>query len=313
MKKQKKIGDIEYDFSVIGFGCAAIGGYDYGFVDKNNSIRAIKQAWELGINFFDLSDIYGFGNAEIIIATSLGKKCKDAIICSKFGLRKNNTGKVVRDCSLNWIDKALHKSLKRLNIEQIPFYLMHWYDGKTPLEDIVNLLNKYKGQGKIGKFGVCNLSEEQYVKFCKIGGDRILQLPFSPVNTSFGLQLKKASTSHKSFTIAYDVLGRGLLSGKYLKSSDFHGTDTRQVHEYFESKNFEKNLKIVDCLKDIGDKYRVSPAQVAIKWVMDIGFIDITLVGCKTPEQVLSNSDVFNFNLTDADKKSLSDLLGIKN
>jgi aryl-alcohol dehydrogenase-like predicted oxidoreductase len=86
-----------------------------------------------------------------------------------------------------------------------------------------------------------------------------------------------------------------------------------QVHEYFVSKNFEKNLKIVDCLKDIGNKYRVSPAQVAIKWVMDIGFIDITLVGCKTPEQVLSNVDVFNFDLTDTDKKSLSDLLGIKN
>jgi len=309
VKKQKKIGDKYYDVSVIGFGCAPIGGYDYGFVDKKNSIKAIKQAWESGVNFFDLSDIYGFGNAEIIIAASLGKNCKDAIICSKFGLRKNNSGKVVRDCSLNWIDKALHNSLKRLNVEQIPFYLMHWYDDKTPLEDIINSLNKYKAQGKIGTFGVCNLSKEQYLEFCKIGGDRILQLPFSLVNTSFSSQLKEASMLHKSFTIAYDVLGRGLLSGKYSRSSDFHGTDTRPVHKYFESKNIKKNLKIVECLKDIANNYRTSPAQVAIKWVMDVGFIDITLVGCKTPEQVLNNVDVFNFNLTDTDKKSLSNLL----
>lgn len=309
MKKQKRIGDISYDISVIGFGCAAVGGFDYGFVDKNNSIKAIKQAWESGVNFFDLSDIYGFGNAEIIIAASLGKKCKDAIICSKFGLRKNNSGKVVRDCSLNWIDKALHNSLKRLNIEQIPFYLMHWYDDKTPLEEIINSLKKYKAQGKIGSFGVCNFSEEQYLKFCQIGGDRILQLPFSLINNSFSSQLKKASTLHKSFTIAYDVLGRGLLSGKYKNLSDFHGTDTRPVHKYFESKNFKENLKIVECLKDIGNKHGVSPSQVAVKWVLDMGFIDVTLVGCKTPEQVLSNVDVFKFNFTDSDKENLSDLL----
>ena len=77
-------------------------------------------------------------------------------------------------------------------------------------------------------------------------------------------------------------------------------------------KILKKNLKIVECLKDIGNNYKVSPTQVAIKWVIDVGFIDVTLVGCKTPEQVLSNVDVFNFTLTEKDKKNLSNLLGFK-
>ena len=118
METKKIIGDINYKVSAIGFGCAAIGGYDYGPVNDKNSLDAINEAWNLGINFFDISDIYGFGNAERILAAGLGENCKDAIISTKFGLRKDSLGNVVRDCSLKWLEEALHASLERLKIEQ---------------------------------------------------------------------------------------------------------------------------------------------------------------------------------------------------
>jgi myo-inositol catabolism protein IolS len=301
-------GDMNYNVSAIGFGCAAIGGYDYGTVNEKNSLNAINEAWNCGINFFDISDIYGFGYAESILSSGLGVNRKDAIIASKFGLRKNSLGNIVRDCSLKWLEEALHASLQRLNIEQIPIYLIHWYDEKTPLDELINALIKYKSQGKIGRFGVSNFSQEQYYKFCTLGGENNLQLPFSLVDTSFAGPLQKASKEKNSLTMAYDVLGRGILTGKYTTSSTFSGTDTRSTHKYFQDKNLIKNLKLVEKLKDIAENNGVSSAQVAIRWVFDMNFIDVVLIGCKTPEQVLTNVNIFDFNLSDIDRNILSEL-----
>ena len=308
MEAKKKIGNTNYKASALGFGCAAIGGYDYGPVDSKNSLNAINEAWNSGINFFDISDIYGFGTAESILASGLGANCKNAIIATKFGLRQDNLGAVVRDCSPEWLEEALHASLRRLNIDHIPIYLIHWYDEKTQLDELVNALNNYKAQGKIGKFGVCNFSQSQYHEFCSLGGDNSLQLPFSLVDTSFSASLKEASKHKNSLTMAYDVLGRGILTGKYTNSSTFSGTDTRSGHKYFEGESLIKNLKLVEKLEGIASNHGVSSAQVAIRWVINMGFVDVTLVGCKTPEQVLANVDIFNFDMTDADMKVLSEL-----
>lgn len=301
-------GEVNFKVSVIGFGCAAIGGYDYGPVSKKNSLDAINQAWNSGINFFDVSDIYGFGNAEKVLSEGLGVNCKKAIISTKFGLRKNNLGKIVRDCSVKWLDEALHASLKRLNIERIPIYSLHWYDEKTPLDALINSLLKYKSQGKIARFGVSNFSKELYLKFCSLSGENILQLPFSLSDTSFTIALQEAYQAKNSITMAYDVLGRGILTGKYKNLSSFVGTDTRSDHKYFKGENFNQNLKILKKLNDIARNHNVSPAVVAIKWVVDKEFIDVTLVGCKTPEQVLTNVKISDLKLSDYDTKTLSEL-----
>ncbi len=308
METKKITGDTNYEVSTIGFGCAAIGGYDYGEVKDSDSLNAIKEAWNSGINFFDISDIYGFGNAELILSAALGKNCKDAIISNKFGLRRDNSDKIVRDCSVNWLDQALHGSLKRLDIEHIPIYLIHWYDGKTPLDELINSLQKYKAQGKIGRFGACNLNKKHYYEFCRLGGDSSLQLPYSLVDTSYASLFKEASKIEHSLTMAYDVLGRGILSGKYDHSYKFSGTDTRPEHKYFKGEYLKKNLKLVDKLKKIANSHKVTPAQVAIKWVTNMGFVDVALVGCKTPEQVLNNVNIFDFEISKVDREALRKL-----
>ena len=308
METKKITGDTNYEVSVIGFGCAAIGGYDYGSINDKDSLNAINEAWNSGINLFDISDIYGLGNAERILSAGLGKNCKDAIISSKFGLRQDNSGKIYRDSSVNWLEKALHGSLKRLDIEQIPIYLIHWYDEKTPLEELISSLQKYKSQGKIGRYGACNLSSNQYHEFYKLGGENSLQLPFSLVDKSYTPLLQKASSGERSLTMAYDVLGRGILTGKYNDSFKFSGTDTRPKHKYFKGENLKKNLKLVDKLKNIANAHGVTPAQVAIRWVVDMNFVDVALVGCKTPDQVLNNVNIFNFDISRADKKALFEL-----
>ena len=308
MEIRKIIGESSSKLPSIGFGCAAIGGYDYGSVTKKNSLDAICEAWNSGIRFFDVSDVYGFGNAESILSSGLGSNCKDAVIATKFGLRKDNKGKVIRDCSLNWLEEALHDSLKRLSIEQIPIYLIHWYDEKTPLDELINVLNKYKSQGKIGGFGACNFSQKQFYEFSELGGDNILQSPFGLADTSCTELFQEVSKRENSLTMAYDVLGRGILSGKYTNSSTFSGTDTRSGHKYFVGESLIKNLKLVKKLEDIANKYGISPAQVAIRWVVDIGFVDVALVGCKTPEQVLNNINIFNFDLSELDSRALLEL-----
>ena len=308
MERKKLIGDSSYKLPSLGFGCAAIGGYDYGSVTKKNSLDAISEAWNSGVRFFDVSDIYGFGNAESTLSSGLGSNCKEAVIATKFGLRQDNTGNVIRDCSLSWLKEALHASLKRLNIEHIPIYLIHWYDEETPFEDLVNVLNKYKSQGKIGRFGACNFSQKQFHEFGALGGDNVLQLPFSLVDTSNAGFIEEASKNESSLTMAYDILGRGILTGKYTESTNFLGTDTRAGHKYFIGESLVKNLKLVNKLKNIANNNGITPSQVAIRWVIDIGFVDVALVGCKTPEQVLNNLNIFNFDMTESDSRALLEL-----
>ena len=142
----KLLGNTDLNVSTIAFGGWAIGGHGYGTVDDEISIKSIREALDLGINFFDTADIYGFGHSEKILSKALDAQRKNVIIATKFGVAWDNNGKTYKDCSPKRIVKALEDSLRRLRIDCISLYQIHWLDNKTPIKDTVEALIKCQKQ-----------------------------------------------------------------------------------------------------------------------------------------------------------------------
>ena len=152
----RRLNNTNLEISRIGFGCWAIGGHGYGQVEETDAIAAIRKAVGEGINFFDTADVYGFGQSEKILSKALGHTRHKVVIATKFGVNWNDEGETFKDISAKHVKEAVEASLKRLEIESIPLYQVHWYDGKTPIEETLEVLNKCKKEGKIQNIGVSN-------------------------------------------------------------------------------------------------------------------------------------------------------------
>ena len=129
------LGKTNLKISRLGVGTWAIGGFGWGKINDFDSIAALRRAWDLGINFFDTADVYGRGHAEEILARALGENRKNAVIATKFGVRVGPDGKTFKDISPQYAVEALEASLRRLKIECVPLYQIHWPDDATSIEE----------------------------------------------------------------------------------------------------------------------------------------------------------------------------------
>lgn len=308
----KKLGKTNLEISRIGFGCWAIGGHGWGTVQDKDSISAIRKALRLGINFFDTADIYGLGHSEEILSKALGKKIKEVIIATKFGLnwRKNNNNniEIFKDCSPKWVIKALDASLKRLKIDCIPVYQIHWPDPKTPIIETMKVLKKCKEAGKIRYIGCSNFSIDlikEAQRVCRIDS---LQSSYSLIDHLTEEKFAYCKKENMGF-ISYGSLVQGLLTGKYGLKSKFSNNDHRSQEKYknFHGARFNANLVIVEKVRWLAKKYNKTCAQVALRWVLDNPSVTCALTGIKKPEQIKNNIGSLNWELHAEDRQMLTD------
>jgi aryl-alcohol dehydrogenase-like predicted oxidoreductase len=286
--KYTTLGGTSLKISRIGFGCWAMGGHGYGPVEFSDSEKAVHKALELGVNFFDTADVYGFGKSEELLAKALGSKRKDVVIATKFGVAWDETGKTYKDCSPKHMVSALEASLKRLKLECIPLYQIHWYDGKTSLQEIMSALRKCQKQGKILHIGCSNFSSEMigeanaYEKVQALQSDHNI---LNPLATDF---LKKLEENQISL-IAYNLLARGLLTGKYRQAFQFSEGDTRSQDPNFTGEQFQRNLKVIEALEKVEKKVSFTKGQIAIGLALHNPQIACGIIGFKTEKQVEEN------------------------
>jgi aryl-alcohol dehydrogenase-like predicted oxidoreductase len=285
----QRLGLTDLKVSRIGFGCWAIGGHGYGNVDDSESIKAIHKALDLGINFFDTADVYGFGHSEEILGKALGGKRNDVIVATKFGVNWDENRRTFKDCSAKRIVEALDGSLRRLKIDCIPLYQIHWHDGKTPIEDVMEALFKCKEEGKIKYIGGSNFPFELTKEAMKTGMIDSIQLPYNFINKNWSDEIVHYVSALKLGVIAYQVLARGLLAGKFNENIQFGPQDTRAFDKDFQGSKFIKNLNIVRKMKKIALKYGKTTSQLAIRWVLDNPNVSCALVGALTQIQVVDN------------------------
>lgn len=315
------LGVSNLNVSKIGFGCWAIGG-SWGSTDDKQSISTIRKAIDLGINFFDTADIYGFGHSETLLGKALGKKRKDVIIATKVGLAWDDHGCMFKACTRQHILNALDASLKRLNTDYIDLYQIHWPDTNTPFEVTMNVMDSLVKSGKVRYIGVSNFTVKQIRECMKTRAIHSLQPPYNMLMREAEKTLLPYCRRNGVGVIAYGSLAYGLLTGKFNNETTFADNDWRsgklfsdpgdwQYHiNIFQGKQFQRNIRIIEKLKKISKKYDKSVGQLAIAWVLSNPSISSALVGAKNIDQLEENLKGQGWTIEKEDLSRINAVLG---
>jgi len=326
-----KLGETDLKVSRIGFGCWAIGGKGWGKVEDKESIAAIYKALDVGINFFDTADIYGYGHSEEILGEVLSKR-KEVIIATKGGLDWGQFGDkfprpnqqhygmggriiegIVRNCQPDYLEAAINASLKRLKREYIDIYYIHWPDMIVPWEETLEVLLKSQKEGKIRYIGVSNFSVEQVKEWLNFGPVHVIQPPYHMLDRGIEKDLLPFCREKKIPVVSYGTLAHGLLTGKFKEDTKFDPGDFRPTLPMFQGEAYKKNLTIVDKLKRITIGKKITIAQLAIAWVLSQPGIASALVGAKRPSQVEENIASINCKLNEVDLEEIEKILSGEN
>lgn len=298
--------------SRICFGGCPMGGYGWGKTNETDFIEAVHASLDNGINFFDTADVYGLGESEIVLGKALKERRDEAVIASKFGCRRKD-GKTYYDNSPEWIREALNESLARLNTNYIDLYQMHYWDGVTPLNQIVDTLEELKKEGKIKSYGLSNVHGDELKHIAEFKNNfSTLQNEYSLANRENESDFIKLFNDLGLTSLTWGSLGQGVLAGRIDKNTVFEPNDRRLRPEYinFHGERFIHNLQIVEVLKKLSKKYHKSVPSVAIRFILDYLPNSVVLVGIKNKKQLLDNKDALGWHLH---KKDITILLNVSN
>lgn len=295
------LGNSNLKVSRLCMGGCPMGGYGWGAVQKNELVDAVKQALNSGVNFFDTADIYGLGQSELTLAEGLGDKRKDAVIQTKFGVRVEN-GRTFYDNSPDYIEQALNLSLKRLKTDYIDIFTIHYRDGITPISEVVAKMNSLQKEGKIRYFGLSNIHKNEINEFLPYKNQFVdCQDEYSLACRQNETDLIKAQTILGVTPLTWGSLGQGVLTGKYTKDNIRFNQDdrrSRDVYVNFHGDKFEKNLIIVERLKEISLSHGKSVSACAIRFILDKIKNSVVIAGIKRPSQLIANIESMDWNLS---------------
>lgn len=296
--------------SRICMGGCPMGGYGWGNVQEKELLDAIACAVDNGINFFDTADTYGLGQSELTLAKGLGTRRKDVIIESKFGVRFG-TGGTIYDNNPAYIQECLEGTLQRLGTDYIDVYVVHYRDGKTPIEDVVGKLEDLQKEGKLRYFGLSNIHEEGMAELLPYRGKFVCcQDEYSLACRKFEKDLLHVQGEIGVTPLTWGSLGQGILTGKYDRTCTFNQGDrrSRDIYVNFHGDKLVKNLEIVDAMRPIAEEHKVSVAAVAIRFIMDYLKDSAVLVGAKRPAQIMGNLESIGWKLSPEELKILDEI-----
>lgn len=304
----RTLGSTGLNVSAIGLGTWAMGGRWWGEVNDSDSIAVIKTALELGINFFDTADLYGFGHSEKILGEAVEKERRNVILATKVGLRWNNKGKIRHDLSPAYILQAVDASLTRLKTDYIDLYQVHWPDPNTPIEKTADALRRCVEAGKVRYLGASNLSPAQLQKYRELCPIETLQPPLNLFERYAEVQLLPICLKEDIGVVSYSTLCRGLLSGKFKAGAEFQEA-VRKRDPLFKGATFERNIGIVERLREVAQRSNKTVAQLAIAWVLAHPSLSVALCGARKLHQFEENVGAANWRLSQDQLEEIEKIL----
>lgn len=301
-----ELGSAGCRISRLGFGCSPASGHDYGPLNKEEWSAAVRVALERGINLFDVADVYGFGQAEEMLSRALGEKRHEVVIGTKCGLVWNENRKVERNLSSQSILRSLEGSLRRLRIDTIPLYQVHWPDPATPIEESFETLARCQDQGKIQCLGVSNFPLNLLRRAFSIRSFESDQVAYNLLCREPENDVFPWCHSSQVSILAHSGLARGLLAGKWPLRFEF--TDTRKNSPYFSDLGLLEKQRLLDAIRQLSRKIGRAFPSLAIRWVLDNPRVSAVLVGIKNPRQLEENLEAMDWSLTAEQRGSLSQL-----
>lgn len=285
--KTTRLGKTELEVSRIAFGTWQVSG-EWGSYDADQAQRAIRHALDLGVNFFDTAQAYGFGESEEVLANALRSELdsnRDSVVIATKGGINPGTDRP-RDSSREYLRSGVESSLKAMKIDHIDLYQIHWPDTDVPFEDTAGYLQELVDEGKIRHVGVSNYDEQQMAAFDRRRPVETLQPPYHLFRRGIEEKILPYVRENDIGTLVYSPLGSGLLTGTMDSSTTFEDSDWRSQASAFQGEKFEKNLAVVERLRSFAADKGVEVSQLAIAWVLAQEGIDVAIVGARSDRNI---------------------------
>lgn len=311
----RQFGATDMQITSVGLGTWAIGGgdwkYAWGPQDDSDSIAAIHKAIDLGINWVDTAAAYGLGHSEEVVGKALAGMTERPYVFTKCELTWNDQGEIIDCLKRESIRQECEDSLRRLDLDVIDLYQIHWPRPDEDIEEGWSALAELQQEGKVRWIGVSNFSIPQMKRAMEIAPINSLQPPYSLIRPEVAEEILPFCEQNNIGVIVYSPMYSGLLTGKMTSDrvQNMPPDDWRQNDPEFKSPRFEENLRIVDALTEIGQNHGVEPGVVAIAWTLRDSAVSGAIVGARRPSQVEGIFPSIDLSLTDEEKAQLDALI----
>ena len=305
--KAAQLGRTGPEVPALGFGCMGLSDfYTTNRPDETAGIDVIRRALDAGVRFLDTADMYGPWTNEVLVGKAIAGRRKDAFIATKFGIVRNERGERLGISGHpDYVRSSCDASLKRLGIEQIDLYFQHRVDPNIPIEETVGAMSELVRAGKVRYLGLSEASSDTIRRAHKVH-------PITAVESEYSLWTRDPEEAVLPLCrklgigfVAYSPLGRGFLTGRYTHQDAFDSTDFRRHNPRFQQVNLERNLALVERLKQIAAERKCTAAQLALAWVLAQGRDIVPIPGTTNPERLKENVGALDVELDAATLKRI--------
>ena len=302
-----KLGHSNLEISVIGLGCMGMSEF-YGAGQEQESIATIHRAIELGVNLFDTADIYGPFTNETLVGKAIADRRDKIVLATKFGVVRNEAGEFLGiNGHPDYVRSACDASLERLGVDTIDLYYQHRADPDVPIEETVGAMAELVQAGKVHYLGLSEAEPDIVRRAQAIH-------PISALQTEYSLWSREpeqeilATTRELGISfVSYSPLGRGFLTGQIKRFADLAEDDWRRTNPRFQGENFTRNLVLVERITEIARDKNVTPAQLALAWVLAQGEDIVAIPGTKRRSYLEQNLGALDVTLTDEEMARIDD------
>lgn len=305
------LGMTELDVSRICFGTWQLGG-DWGSFEEEPAIAAIRRARELGIDFFDTAQGYGWGESERLLGRALADELRsdrDAlVIATKGGLRMEGD-QLRRDSSPGWLREGVDRSLEALAVDHIDVYQIHWPDPNTPVAETAGALQELVDEGKIRHVGASNFDAPQMAGFAQTRPLETLQPPYHLFRREIEDEVLPYCREQDIGVLVYGPLAHGLLTGTIEEDVSFADDDWRSGSDLFRSENLKRNLEAVRRLTDLASEGGFTVSQLAIAWTLANPAVHVAIVGTRNADHIAESTAAAEIELSDGDLARIDEII----
>ena len=299
----KRLGNSDLFITPIGFGAWAIGGsgweFAWGNQDDRESIAAIREALDAGINWIDTAAVYGLGHSEEVVARALAGVRERPYVFTKCSMVWDERRQIGHSLKADSIRRECEASLRRLRVDAIDLYQIHWPDPEEDIEEGWAAMAALQRQGKVRHIGVSNFNVAQMKRAQAVAPIASLQPRYSLLHREIEAEILPFSARENIGVIAYSPMASGLLTGAMTaqRIAGLPADDWRRGHSDFQEPRLSRNLKLVRLLRAIGNHHGRSPGEVAVAWVLREPAVTGAIVGARRPAQVRGMVGAAEFRL----------------
>jgi aryl-alcohol dehydrogenase-like predicted oxidoreductase len=283
----------------------------YGARDDAESVATIHRALDLGVNFLDTSDMYGPHTNEELVGRAIAGRRDQVVVATKFGIVRNADDPSARgvDGRPEYVHEAVEGSLRRLGVDHIDLYYQHRVDPDTPIEETIGAMAELVQEGKVRYLGMSEASPETLRRANAVHQITALQTEYSLWSRDPEDEILPTCRELGIGFVAYSPLGRGFLTGAIRSIDDLDDDDYRRTSPRFQGENFDRNLELVDIIAGLAADKAVTPAQLALAWVLAQGEDIVPIPGTRRRERLEENAGAVDLKLTDDELRAIADAL----